>query len=154
MDKVNIEKFTSPTLIHGKKFVDDRGSLTFLNDLALNQFKRFYIVQNHRQGFIRAWHGHLKESKLFFPLEGTFQVGVAKLDSKAQPDKAVEAMSYVLDSSAPSGLFIPAGFANGSKSLTPAAKILILSTTTLEESKEDDFRLNYNEWNIWEENFR
>jgi len=154
MDKINIEKFTSPTLIDGKRFVDDRGSLTFMNDLALNQFKRFYIVQNHRQGFIRAWHGHLKESKLFFPLEGTIQVGVAKLDSKGQPDRAANAVSYILDSSTPAGLFIPAGFANGSKSLTPKAKILILSTTTLEESKGDDFRLNYDEWNIWDEDFR
>jgi dTDP-4-dehydrorhamnose 3,5-epimerase-like enzyme len=63
-------------------------------------------------------------------------------------------VSYVLDSSTPAGLFIPAGFANGSKSLTPKAKILILSTTTLEESKGDDFRLNYDEWNIWDEDFR
>ena len=154
MDKADIEKFISPTLIEGKRFVDDRGSLTFMNDLALNQFKRFYMVQNHSQGFIRAWHGHLKESKLFFPIEGAIQVGVAKLDSKGQPDRAVKALSYVLDSGTPSGLFIPAGFANGSKSLTPDAKILILSTSTLEESKGDDFRLSYDEWNIWDQDFR
>ena len=35
----------------------------FVNDFNFENVKRFYQVENHRQGFIRAWHGHKKEGK-------------------------------------------------------------------------------------------
>jgi dTDP-4-dehydrorhamnose 3,5-epimerase len=154
MDKIKIEILSEPTLIEGKKFVDDRGSLSFMNNVSLNQFERFYIMQNHRLGFVRAWHGHLKESKLFIPIEGAFKVGVARIDREGAPDKEFKPVSFVLDSCNSNGLYIPAGFANGSKSLTPGAKLLILSTTTLDQSKGDDFRFKFDQWDIWEEDFR
>ena len=154
MDKINTKLLTGPTLIEGSRFVDDRGSLLFMNSLTLSDVKRFYLVENHRQGFVRAWHGHLKESKLFFPIEGAFQVGVARIDDKGNPLKESAAQKFILDSAKPVGLFIPAGFANGSKSLTENAKLLIFSSTSLDESKGDDYRIQYDYWNIWNEDFR
>ena len=52
-----------PTLIKGGIAFDDRGSLSFVNSFDLGKYKRCYTVKNHTQGFIRAWHGHLNESK-------------------------------------------------------------------------------------------
>jgi hypothetical protein len=54
---------TEPTVISGGRATDDRGALGFINDLSLADFKRFYTVENHEVGFVRAWHGHLKEAK-------------------------------------------------------------------------------------------
>jgi hypothetical protein len=59
---------TKPVLIEGAASIDDRGSLTFINGFPLPDYKRFYTVANHQQGFIRAWHGHLLESKTLFIL--------------------------------------------------------------------------------------
>ena len=42
----------------GGRAIDDRGGLLFINDLDLSNYRRFYVVENHAQGFIRAWHGH------------------------------------------------------------------------------------------------
>lgn len=43
-------------IIPGDLAVDDRGKLIFVNDFDFNNIKRFYIVENHKQNFIRAWH--------------------------------------------------------------------------------------------------
>jgi len=40
----------------GAVFSDDRGFLRFVNDFDFSDVKRFYQVENHKKGFIRAWH--------------------------------------------------------------------------------------------------
>ena len=55
--------FTEPTLIDGGLSVDDRGQVAFANGFDFEGVKRFYLVSNHRQGFVRAWHAHRREAK-------------------------------------------------------------------------------------------
>ncbi len=38
----------TPVVINGKIAVDDRGSLSFVNDFTFDRVKRFYLVNNHR----------------------------------------------------------------------------------------------------------
>ena len=66
-------------LIDGGLAVDDRGTVRFVNDFDFNGVKRFYQVENHQKGFIRAWHGHKKESKYVYVSSGTALVGVVDL---------------------------------------------------------------------------
>ena len=47
---------------------------------------------------------------------------------------------YVLSALKPSVLHIPAGYANGFKSLTADTKLMFFSTSILEESQGDDVR--------------
>ncbi len=61
----------SSKLIPGNVFADDRGFLRFINDFNFENVKRFYQVENHRQGFIRAWHGHKKEAKYVYVSKGS-----------------------------------------------------------------------------------
>lgn len=68
-------------LINGGLSVDDRGSVTFVNDFNFSDVKRFYIVENHRVGFIRAWHGHEKEGKYVFVVKGTALIGAVDMRS-------------------------------------------------------------------------
>ena len=56
--------------IEGGISIDDRGQLLFINDFSLDKIKRFYMVENHSSGFIRAWHVHKKESKYIFVASG------------------------------------------------------------------------------------
>ena len=149
MNDFALESIKTPTLIEGKNFVDDRGTLKFINGLGLGEFKRFYIIQNHFSGFIRAWHGHLKEAKVFFPITGSFLIGAVKLSANADVLADQKPERFVLSDSSPHGLCIPAGYSNGSMSLTPEAKILVLSSTTLDESQGDDFRHPFDQWDIW-----
>ena len=69
-------------LMLGGIAVDDRGSVRFVNDFNFENVKRFYQVENHRQGFIRAWHGHKKEGKYVYVATGTALIGVVNMETE------------------------------------------------------------------------
>lgn len=134
-------------VIKGGIAVDDRGSLRFINDFNFSDVKRFYQVENHDINFIRAWHGHENEGKYVYVVKGSALVGAV--------DMATEEISkFVLSSKDPKILFIPKGYANGFMNLEQNTIILFFSTSTIEESKGDDIRFDYNKWNIWDKNYR
>ncbi len=139
-------------LIEGGISVDDRGSLRFANDFNFEGVKRFYQVENHRRGFIRAWHGHRNEGKYVWVASGTALIGVVPLDTNDGDMEKVK--KFVLSDKKPNILWIPAGNYNGFMSLEEDTKIMFFSTSTLEESKNDDIRKEYYTWDIWNENFR
>ena len=107
----------SPHILQGGVAVDDRGSVRFVNDFDFKDVKRFYQVQNHRQGFIRAWHGHQHEAKYVYVASGSALIGAANMETQV-----VE--KFVLSSQSPKVLFIPAGYANGFKTLEENTIIL------------------------------
>ncbi len=133
--------------ISGGLFADDRGYLRFVNDFDFAQVKRFYQVENHSKNFIRAWHGHRKEGKYVYVPKGSALVGAVNLDSE-------EIFKTTLTSQSPCVLYIPPGYANGFKTLEENTILMFFSTSTLDESKGDDIRFDYDKWNIWEENYR
>ena len=134
-------------LMLGGIAVDDRGSVRFVNDFQFDGVKRFYQVENHRSGFIRAWHGHKKEGKYVYVANGTALIGVVNMNTE-------EISKYVLSYKSPKILWIPPGNYNGFKTLEENTKIIFFSTTTLEESLNDDIRQEFDKWDIWEENYR
>jgi len=138
--------------IKGDQVVDDRGSVKFVNDFTFEGVKRFYLVENHQIGFIRAWHGHKREEKYVLVVDGVAIVAAVRIDNWDSPSKTSAIERYVLSANKPSILYIPAGYANGFKSLTPDSKILFFSTSTLEDSKNDDIRFdsNYFGRQVWE----
>ena len=135
--------------VTGGKAFDDRGSLTFINDLDLTSFKRFYIVENHARGFVRAWHGHKKEAKAVVVVSGSALVAAVKVDNWESPSKDLKVERVVLSAEKPAALLIPAGYANGFMTLTESAKVMFLSSSSLEESAGDDFRFEARLWNPW-----
>ncbi|MBB6732238.1 dTDP-4-dehydrorhamnose 3,5-epimerase family protein [Cohnella sp. CBP 2801] len=139
-------------LIRGGLAVDDRGSLRFVNDFSFAEVKRFYQVENHRQGFIRAWHGHEREGKYVYAVSGSALIGAVPLAAAIGDLAAVK--KVVLSEQSPAVLWIPPGYYNGFMSLTVNTKLMFFSTSTLEESRGDDIRKDYDTWNIWQEDFR
>jgi dTDP-4-dehydrorhamnose 3,5-epimerase len=139
-----------PTLFAGDIAVDDRGEVGFVNDFAFAGVKRFYTVKNHRQGFVRAWHAHQRESKYVTVLEGAALVGAVKIDDWSNPSKDLPVSKYVLSAKKPKVLFVPAGYANGFMSLTEDARLVFFSTSTVAESMGDDVRFPARYWDIWQ----
>tara|TARA_Y100000310_G_C20588620_1_gene766756 strand:+ start:469 stop:882 length:414 start_codon:yes stop_codon:yes gene_type:complete len=130
-------------LINGGVAVDDRGQLSFVNDFDFKDVKRFYMVENHEQGFIRAWHGHEREGKYVYVPSGAILIGAVKLETE-------EVERFVLSSSKPQVLYIPPGYANGFMNLQKNTKVIFFSTSTLEDSMGDDIRFEWDKWNIWD----
>jgi dTDP-4-dehydrorhamnose 3,5-epimerase len=150
-----------PKTTKGGVFGDDRGFIRFINDFDPYELKirRFYQVENHRSGYVRAWHGHFNEGKYVYVAKGTALVAACRMipDIPIVPSDKIELgdpQTVTLSSSVPSVLFIPPGFANGFKTLEEGTVILFYSTSTLEESKTDDIRFAWNKVDVWQEDFR
>ncbi len=140
------------TLIKGGLAVDDRGSVRFVNEFDFSGVKRFYHVENHRRGFIRAWHGHKKEGKYVYVAAGSALVGAVPIE--ANPGDLGNLKKFVLSDKSPSVLYIPPSYYNGFMNLENGTKILFFSTSSLEDSLGDDIRQAYDCWDIWQEDFR
>lgn len=140
---------TEPTIVNGGIAVDDRGELVFANELLLNRFKRFYLIKNHAPQFVRAWHGHKKEGKGIFVLQGAAIVGAVEVDDWENPSTDLKVHRHVLSAKKPQVLVIPPGFANGIMTLSSDSLVLVFSSSTLEESSGDDYRFPSRHWDIW-----
>ena len=140
------------SLIKGGVAVDDRGILNFANDFNFYGVKRFYQVQNFNTSTIRAFHGHLNEAKYVYVSKGSAIVAAVKLDDIKMPSKNQKINRYILSDKNPQVLFIPPRYANGFKPLEEDTRIIFFSTSSLEESKGDDYRFSADYWGneIWE----
>ena len=148
-------------IINGNKAIDDRGIVSFVNDFDFKNVKRFYQVQNHSKNFIRAWHGHVHEGKYVYVPKGSILIGAVEMPSLSHSDdlgqnvnKEAAPKKFILSSEKPSILYIPPNHANGFMTLTDDTVVIFFSTSTLEESKNDDIRFEYNKWDIWNIEYR
>ena len=139
-----------PKLIQAGMAADDRGFIQFVNTMP-EDVKRFYIVSNHKSHFVRAWHAHKNEGKYVYVISGVAKVCCVKIDDWDVPDRKETAMihKYILTDNSPL-LYIPPGYANGFMNLKENTKIMFMSTSTLEESKNDDYRYEAHYWDTWE----
>ncbi|MEM4396995.1 MAG: WxcM-like domain-containing protein [Candidatus Woesearchaeota archaeon] len=132
-----------------QRFGDDRGDFTNIELNEFGNFKRTYIIKNTQKNVIRAFHGHNKESKLFYVPKGAFKFIIMNMET-------LEWKEYTLLESVPKVLFIPKGYYNGFVSLTDDSILIVFSSSTIEESKKDDIRLPYDFLGkeVWQINHR
>ena len=143
-----------PTFITGKSFVDDRGTITAVNDFKFENVKRFYTVQNFSPGFIRAFHGHKTGETFVHVITGAIQLITTKMIK--DNNKFILDSNYVKVSLAdivPGVYYIPAMYANGFVTLSNDTKIMFFSTTDISNYAEDDVRfpwdyLGVDIWNL------
>ncbi len=115
-------------------FGDDRG---YFSSIAFEQdSKRAYLIRNHSKGTVRAFHGHKKENKTFYVLQGAFKIIIIDLTTGNWK-------SFTLTEKGNNMLKIPCMAYNGFVSLTDNSEMLVVSNSTMEESKDDDIRIPY-----------
>lgn len=133
-------------VIEGKIAVDDRGTVKFINDFNFKGVKRFYQVENHNRNMVRAWHCHNYEGKYVYVVKGAVLIGTIKdfENKNSVPQK------FILCEELPKILWIPPKHGNGFMTLRNDTIIQFFSTATLEESMDDDIRLPFDKWWIWD----
>ncbi len=142
MENENKYKFTDKLIINGEEiktsitpiFGDDRGYLTAIN--FDHDSKRAYIIKNHKAGIIRAFHGHKKERKELYVTKGAFKIIVIDMQTK-------EWKSFNITERGNNIIKIPPQAFHGFVSLTNDSELLIISNSTFEESKNDDYRMPF-----------
>ena len=137
-----------PIFFESNSSSDERGTVSFTNDLNLQKAVRTYKVENSQLKTVRAWHGHKVEEKWVNVEQGEFLVCVVKVDDFTSPSKDSEIQTYKM-SPKDGFLYIPPNFANGAMNLTEDNAIRYYSSLTLEESLNDDFRFESDYWDPW-----
>ena len=144
-----MKKYKLPVKIEGAKAFDNRGCLSFVNQFKFSNIKRFYVIENFKNNFVRAWHGHKNEDKFFYCINGAAQISCVEISNYKKPSKKKKIFSWVLTETKSEIIFVPRGYANGTMNLKPQTKILVFSSSTLQESAKDDYRYPANYWNPW-----
>jgi len=115
---------------------DDRGFVYCpMDNLDKLGIKRTYFVENHQTGRIRAWHGHREADTYIHVLVGAVKAAAMNMDN------TTNFKVMVLSDRKPQVLYVPAGWYNGTMSLSPNTKLIVYSTLSFEEVKGDDHRL-------------
>ena len=150
------------SVITGGVAYDDRGALAYFNDLDLGALgvRRMYMVTNNDACNIRAWHGHMNEGKYVVVIEGSAIIAAVPMVDETLPYVAgdsdygrgtpyrhrlrfSETERFVVSAKLPKIIYIPPGMANGTRTLESNTKLMFLSTSTLEQSKGDDYRFPF-----------
>lgn len=127
--------------------IDDRGVLSFVNEVDFKDVKRVYMVENFSTDTVRAFHGHMAENKYVMVVKGSIILASAEIKFvTADPEQTPYLLGLqrvILSDRDFRIAHIPAGRANGFRALEPETKVLFYSTSTLEESLGDDIRFPY-----------
>jgi dTDP-4-dehydrorhamnose 3,5-epimerase-like enzyme len=137
-----------PIFLKGHSYFDERGIVNFNNKVDLSSFKRFYTIQNSQYQEFRGWHGHEFESKLFVAVRGRIIIGAVRVEDWTDPPRTKTPLRFELEADNLDAVFVPGGYANGILSKEQGSIVLVFSSSTLEESKKDDFRIPKETWSI------
>ncbi len=137
-----------PIKLSGKVHVDARGILRFNNQVVLTEFKRFYSIENSAENPLRGWHGHKNEAKGFICLKGKVRIGGVRIDNWEYPSPELGVFFEDLEAGTMDFVYLPAGYANAILSLEGDSTVLVFSSSTLNESKEDDYRFDARLWSL------
>jgi dTDP-4-dehydrorhamnose 3,5-epimerase len=138
------------------KSIDSRGVLSFVNEVNFKDVKRVYMVENFSTDTVRAFHGHMVENKYVMVVKGSIILVTAEIHTRiVDPTQTkhleVPTVGTVSDRDFRI-VYIPAGNANGFRAIEQGTRVVFFSTSTVEESKNDDFRFPYDYFGkrIWE----
>jgi len=137
-----------PKLISGGIHNDTRGTVKFMNDFDMSEVKRCYQITNSHIGSTRGWQGHKIEQKWFYVTHGVFKLYLVKIDSWSNPSSDLKVFEYYMNGNHPEVLYVPEGYANLIQMLSENAQLLVYSSLTLEDAKNDQIRFPLNEWNF------
>ena len=141
-----------PNIISGGSYTDERGQLEFFNDFDMSLIKRVYFTTHFDTETVRAWQGHIIESRWLVCTAGSFTVKLVEIDDWENPSNDLKVYEYELSAEKQEILYIPSGFANGFKALEANAKLMVLSNYGFNEIENDQIRFDQNKWGKWDKN--
>lgn len=135
--------------IQGGISIDNRGQISHVNDLDMNEIQRFYVIHQKDPAVIRAWHAHQWEKKWFYAVKGSFTAAFVKIDNWEHPSLDLKAERFQLTAANSRILYVPEGYANGFKANEPDSILLVFSNKILVEAVKDSWRYDKQMWVDW-----
>lgn len=136
-------------IVEGGVFSDYRGKISHVNELNMDDIKRFYVIHHNSIEVVRAWHAHQFEKKWFYCLRGSFTLALVKIDNWESPSLELTPEVFHLSADDSKIICIPEGYANGLKAETEDSIMLVYSNKVLDEAVKDSWRYDANMWMNW-----
>ncbi|MBK0371260.1 WxcM-like domain-containing protein [Flavobacterium agrisoli] len=137
-----------PKIIEGGCYVDQRGSISYVNDFHFSDIERFYLITNSVDNPIRGWHGHKLDAKSFYCIRGSMKIHCVKIDNWEHPSKNLKIETILVSENESKIVQIPPGYANAIESIEKDSKLLSFSTLPLSELANDDIRYDLDYWKV------
>jgi len=135
---------SSPSVIEGACYKDERGELRYNNSFDASQVKRLYLIQNSDSNPVRGWQGHKIEQRWFIAVNGAFEISTIQVDDWDSPSVNLSAQKFILGQESFNVLHVPAGYITAIRSLVAGSTLLVMSDHLLGETKDEyRFPLNY-----------
>ena len=136
-------------LLDGGIFTDQRGQISYANDLDMSEVARFYVIHHSDTSVIRAWHAHQHEKKWFYVVRGSFTGAFVKIDDWEHPSLDLKPEVFHLSAQKSQVLCVPEGYANGFQAEEPDSILLVFSNKILSEAVHDSWRYAPHWWMTW-----
>lgn len=136
-------------IVEGGVFSDYRGKISHVNELNMDDIKRFYVILHNSIEVVRAWHAHQFEKKWFYCLRGSFTLALVKIDNWESPSLELTPEVFHLSADDSKIICVPEGYANGLKAETEDSIMLVYSNKVLDEAVKDSWRYDANMWMNW-----
>jgi len=130
-----------PKIITGNSHTDTRGTLFYNNDFDASAIRRIYVIENKSTDFIRAWQGHKIEQRWFSPINGSFKIGLIKIDDWESPAKNLEMLTFTINADTLEMLHVPQGYVSSIQAMEESSKLLVMADHLLGEIK-DEYRFD------------
>lgn len=131
----------------GGRFEDQRGVITYNNDIDLSPVKRIYTIENSELSFVRGWQGHKIERRWFCSARGRFEIAVVEIDNFEAPDPTLPVKKYIITDQELTYLALPPGYMTAIRALDVHSKLLVMSDFSLGEV-QDEYRLDSNYFHL------
>lgn len=128
----------TPVILNLPKYEDERGNLSFIEELNHIPFKikRIYWIYDVPGGQIRGGHAFKEQQELIVALSGSFDVEV---------DDGEKKQAFSLNRSY-YGLYIPNGLWREMNNFSTNSLAMVISSTFY---SEDDYIRKYKDFKIW-----
>ena len=132
-----------PKIITGNSHSDTRGTLFYNNDFDASAIKRMYVIDNATTEIVRAWQGHKIEQRWFSAINGSFKIGLIKIDNWENPAKNLKKLIYIINSDTLEVLHVPKGYVSSIQAMEVGSKLLVMADYLLGEIN-DEYRYDAN----------
>lgn len=132
-----------PKLILGSLHSDQRGTLRFNNDFDASAIKRFYVIENQKVDFVRAWQGHKIEQRWFSAMKGSVEIQLIRIDNWENPSKYLEHVVFILNAEKLDVLHVPSGYITSIQFLEETSILFVMSDYFINEI-QDEYRYDLN----------
>lgn len=125
------------TIIKGSFHSDQRGTVFYNNDFDASAVKRIYVIENATTAIIRAWQGHKIEQRWFSAINGSFKIGLIKIDNWENPAKNLEMLTFIVNAEKLDVLHVPQGYVSSIQAMEVGSKLLVMADHLLGEIKDE-----------------